>query len=67
MINSCNDDRSCRGANGNGAFNELIGCCNDFDYQCEDLVGFDIVNAGCVSYMFLMLVKKSYNSLFFYS
>ena len=51
LINSCNADSSCGGANGNGEIAELIDCCNDDDYQCRSKDGLDIVNAGCVSYM----------------
>ena len=49
LINSCNADSSCDGANGNEAFDELIDCCNVV-VQCRNVDGFDIVAAGCVSY-----------------
>ena len=53
LIKSCNNFRSCDIVGGDGAFNELIDCCNDMDEQCRDLVGYEIVKAGgatCVSY-----------------
>jgi len=45
LINSCNEFAACYEANGNGAFDELIDCCNevgqceDCDGQCEDKEG----------------------------
>ena len=51
LINSCNKVAACIAVNGNGVFDELINCCNDAALQCYNDVGFDIVNAGCVSYM----------------
>jgi len=50
LINSCNAEDSCQNVNANLEIAELIDCCNEED-QCEDLVGDDIVNAGCVSHM----------------
>jgi hypothetical protein len=50
LINSCNDRGACRDTNRDGAFDELIDCCNDVNNQCEDKEGLDTVNAGCVSY-----------------
>ena len=57
LINSCNTYVACDNANGDGAFNELVDCCIDNDYQCfggeQGLTGNEIVAAGgptCVSY-----------------
>jgi len=50
LINSCNAFRACLATSGDGAFDELIDCCNEDD-QCFIKDGLDIVNAGCVSYM----------------
>jgi len=65
LINSCNDNIACKATARDGAFDELIDCCNDDNSQCKDKDGLDIINAGCVSYVnvYLMLVKKSNDSL----
>ena len=62
LINSCNAEDSCSEADGNGAFDVLIDCCNDEPIdsigQCQDKDGLDIVNAGgpsCVSSTCLLL------------
>jgi len=52
LINSCNKELSCEATNRDGAFTELIDCCNDDNSQCKDKDGLDIVDAGgpsCVS------------------
>jgi len=51
LINSCNKVRSCRNTNGEGAFTELIDCCNDEVEQCRAEYGNDIVADGCVSHI----------------
>ena len=60
LINSCRERGACDYADGEGAFDELIDCCNEefqcagcapFDDDCEPVAGLDIVTDGCVSYL----------------
>ena len=69
LINSCNKDSSCKDTdvNGVGVFDELIDCCNDIDEQCKDKEGLDIVNAGCVSYIYSDACQEVNNSHSFLS
>jgi len=54
LINSCNDNNACQSVNGDRAFDELIDCCND-NNQCKDKDELDIVAAGCVSCVRVLL------------
>lgn len=47
LMNSCNNDNSCRSADGKGVISELIDCCNDAN-QCED-EEVSMVDPACVS------------------
>ena len=46
MINSCNDVRACQSTDRDGAFDELIDCCNDVNNQCQGLTGANFFAAG---------------------